>query len=148
MVARPASSIRLDPALESVIVNADADALRRVLENLIANAMDAIRGEGTITVRTYVEAGHAVAEVTDTGEGMSEEYLRESLFVPFRSTKPGGWGIGLYEAREIVQKHGGTISVTSRRNEGTTCWVKLPLVTTTAPGLPGTVDRAIEIGGR
>jgi len=69
--------------------------------------------------------------------------------VPFRSTKPGGWGIGLYEAREIVQKHGGTMSIASRRNEGTTCWVKLPLVTATRPDRSRVVDdRAIGIGGR
>src|SRR5438093_4881966 len=101
-----ASTIPFVKSLESVGVKADADALHRVLENLIANSMDAIRGEGIITIRTYVENDLAVAEVRDTGEGMSEEYLRESLFVPFRSTKHGGWGIRLYEAREIVQKHG------------------------------------------
>ena len=128
--------------------NADVDALRRVLENLITNSMDAIRGGGTITLRTYAENDRAVVEVSDTGEGMSDEYLRESLFVPFRSTKPGGWGIGLYAAREIIQKHGGTMSIASRRNEGTTCWVKLPLVNATPPALPGAIDRALGIGGR
>lgn len=148
MIARPASSLVVVKSLESVVVKADVDALRRVLENLIANSMDAIHGDGTITIRTYAENNLAVAEVSDTGEGISEEYLRESLFVPFRSTKPGGWGIGLYEAREIVQKHGGTISIASRRNEGTTCWVKLPLVNATSPAMPGDVDRAIGIGGR
>ncbi len=143
-----ASSIQLVRSLESVVVNADVDALRRVLENLIANSMDAIRGDGTITIRTYAENDRAVVEVSDTGEGISEEYLRESLFVPFRSTKPGGWGIGLYAAREIVQKHGGAMSIASQRNEGTTCWVKLPLVNATPPALPGAVDRALGIGGR
>ena len=148
LIGSQASTIQFVKSLESVVVKADADALQRVLENLIANSMDAIRGEGTITIRTYAENDLAVAEVSDTGEGMSEEYLRESLFVPFRSTKPGGWGIGLYEAREIVQKHGGTMSIASRRNEGTTCVVKLPLVNATPPALPGAIDRALGIGGR
>jgi len=149
VAARQMPNIQLVKELQPAVINADADALRRVLENLIANSMEAIRGVGTVTVRTYAENELAVIEVNDTGEGMSEEYLRESLFVPFRSTKPGGWGIGLYEAREIVQKHGGTMSIASRRNEGTTCWVKLPLVTATRPDRSRVVDdRAIGIGGR
>src|SRR5258708_4315907 len=73
LIGSQASTIQFVKSLESVVVKADADALQRVLENLIANSMDAIRGEGTITIRTYAENDLAVAEVSDTGEGMSEE---------------------------------------------------------------------------
>ncbi len=104
----------------------DPDALLRVIQNLITNAVEAIEGEGTVTVQTFEEPRWAVCAVTDTGKGMSQEFLQKSLFAPFRSTKKGGWGIGLYQAKGIVEAHGGTIEVTSREGQGTTFRVKLP----------------------
>jgi signal transduction histidine kinase len=64
--------------------------------------------------------------VTDTGCGMSGEFIRNSLFVPFQTTKKGGWGIGLYQAREIVASHGGRIEVSSQEGRGTTVTLLLP----------------------
>jgi len=69
-----------------------------------------------------------VVSVTDTGPGMSEEFVRTSLFTPFRSTKDGGWGIGLYQVRDIIERHQGTITVSSAPGQGTTFRVRLPLV--------------------
>jgi hypothetical protein len=66
--------------------------------------------------------------VADTGCGMSEEFVRESLFVPFRTTKRGGWGIGLYQVKEIVERHGGTLTVTSKEGSGTTFQITLPVM--------------------
>jgi signal transduction histidine kinase len=94
---------------------------------VVTNAVEAIEGEGAVTVQTFEEHGWAVCAVTDTGKGMSHEFLQRSLFTPFRSTKNGGWGIGLYQAKGIVEAHGGTIEVTSREGQGTTFRVKLPL---------------------
>jgi signal transduction histidine kinase len=65
--------------------------------------------------------------VTDTGCGMSPEFIQKSLFAPFKSTKSGGWGIGLYQAKGIVEAHGGTIEVTSREGAGSTFRLRLPL---------------------
>jgi putative PEP-CTERM system histidine kinase len=118
--------VRVTTQLEPVAVRGDGDALKRVVENLIVNAVEAVNGTGSVTVRTLAEQGSAVVEVIDTGMGMSEEFVRSSLFVPFRSTKPGGWGIGLYQAREIVEQHGGRIAVSSQQGEGTTFRVLLP----------------------
>ena len=53
--------------------------------------------------------------------------MRTSLFAPFRSTKRGGWGIGLYHAKTIVEAHGGRIEVSSKEGHGTTFVVKLPV---------------------
>ena len=72
--------------------------------------------------------------VTDTGGGMSPEFMKRELFVPFRSTKKGGWGIGLYQAKGIVEAHGGRIEVTSAAGCGTTFTVRLPI----EPRRPGT----------
>jgi signal transduction histidine kinase len=57
---------------------------------------------------------------------MSEEFIRRSLFSPFRSSKKGGWGIGLFQAKGIVEAHGGVIDVASKPGAGTTFSVRLP----------------------
>jgi hypothetical protein len=105
----------------------DPEALHRVVQNLVTNAVEAMDGEGVLTVRTNVADGWAVIGVGDTGRGISEEFLREGLFAPFRSTKKGGWGIGLYHSKSIVEGHGGRIDVESRLGEGTVFQVRLPL---------------------
>jgi signal transduction histidine kinase len=108
-------------------VPGDSEALLRVIQNLVTNAIEAVRGNGTVTVRSYEEGAEVVCEVTDTGIGMSPEFIQKSLFAPFRSTKSGGWGIGLYQAKGIVDAHGGTIEVTSREGAGSTFRLRLPL---------------------
>lgn len=109
-------------------VEGDAEALLRVFQNLVKNAIESLSGsEGVVTVRTYAESGWAVFCVADTGCGMSEEFVRTSLFAPFRSTKRGGWGIGLYQSKTIVEAHEGRIEVATKEGSGTTFLVKLPL---------------------
>ena len=105
----------------------DRDALLRVVENLVTNAVEAIEGQGTVTVTLYEEGGRAVIAVSDTGCGIPEDFLRRFLFSPFRSTKKGGWGIGLYHTKQVVERHDGEIHVESMEGRGTTFWVKLPL---------------------
>jgi len=71
---------------------------------------------------------HAVeVEITDTGEGMTEEFIRERLFKPFDSTKSAGMGIGVFESREYITELGGALEVTSQPTLGTTFKVVLPL---------------------
>ena len=117
-------------------VAGDAEALLKVIQNLVTNAVESVKGSGTVTVRSYEEAGAAVCEVTDTGCGMSAEFIQKSLFAPFKSTKSGGWGIGLYQAKGIVDAHGGAIEVTSREGAGSTFRLRLPLTRTTGPEDP------------
>jgi putative PEP-CTERM system histidine kinase len=114
-------------------VRGDAEALLKVIQNLVTNAVEAVRGNGTVTVRSYEDRGAVVCEVTDTGCGMSPEFIQKSLFAPFKSTKSGGWGIGLYQAKGIVEAHGGSIEVTSREGAGSTFRLRLPL---TRPATP------------
>jgi len=78
-------------------------------------------------VRVVPGGAFARVEVTDRGPGLSPEAVRR-LFEPFRSTKDGGLGIGLYECRRIVEGLGGRIRVTSVLGEGTTFQVELPAV--------------------
>jgi signal transduction histidine kinase len=105
----------------------DRDALLRVVENLVTNAVEAIDGEGVVTVRLFEDAGSAVLAVSDTGCGIPEEFRQRFLFTPFRSTKKGGWGIGLYHTKQVVERHYGEISVESVEGQGATFSVKLPL---------------------
>lgn len=105
----------------------DRDALVRVVENLLTNAIEAIEGQGVVTVRLSEEAGCAVIAVSDSGCGIPEEFRQRFLFSPFRSTKKGGWGIGLYHTKQVVERHYGEISVDSVEGQGTTFCVKLPL---------------------
>jgi signal transduction histidine kinase len=116
----------------------DRDALLRVLENLVTNAAEAIDGQGTVAVTLTQAGGHAVITVSDTGCGISEEFMQRHLFSPLRSTKKGGWGIGLYHTKQIVEHHHGAITVDSVKGQGTTFSVTLPLSSETdgrAPGL-------------
>jgi signal transduction histidine kinase len=105
--------------------------LRRVVENLITNAVDAMDGKGTLVIRTRSERaggnGSSVFHltVTDTGPGMDEVFIRERLFRPFASTKKRGLGLGLYQCRSIIDAHGGEIQVESRPGRGTTFRVVL-----------------------
>ncbi len=115
--------LNLDPVPS---VRGDTDAIQRVLQNLITNAVEAMDGEGTITLSTARQDGMVACGVADTGCGMSEEFIRNSLFVPFQTTKKGGWGIGLYQARETLASHGGRIEVSSLEGRGTTVTLLLP----------------------
>jgi len=108
-------------------IDGDRDALLRVVENLITNAVEAIQGTGTVTVRLREEAGQVVLAVSDTGAGMAEEFRQRFLFSPFRSTKKGGWGIGLYQTKQVIDRHSGEISVDSVEGHGTTFTVRLPV---------------------
>jgi putative PEP-CTERM system histidine kinase len=111
---------------EELSVRGDTDAIQRVIQNLIGNASEAMEGEGTITLRVHRQDGMVACAVADTGCGMTEEFIRTSLFVPFQTTKKGGWGIGLYQAREVMTAHAGRIEVSSQEGRGTTITLLFP----------------------
>ena len=80
-----------------------------------------------MSVRTYRDTGCAVVEVRDEGQGMTEDFLREHLFKPFRTTKPNGMGIGAYESQQYVAELGGRIDVESTPGGGTVVRASLPV---------------------
>jgi PAS domain S-box-containing protein len=96
-------------------VRAFGSGLNQVWTNIIDNAIDATGGEGTITIRTRREDGHAVVEIEDDGSGIPEEHLSR-IFEPFFTTKPQGQGTGLgldTAWRIVTEEHGGRIEVAS-----------------------------------
>jgi signal transduction histidine kinase len=80
-----------------------------------------------VRVRVAREQAHAVVEVADVGEGMTEEYVRERLGKPFETTKSSGMGIGVYESSQYVTGVGGRLVIDSVRGQGTRVRVVLPL---------------------
>ena len=105
---------------------ADPEQIRSVVTNLVLNARDAVGAGGAIRVRTERRNDRVVLSVADNGCGMTQAFVRESLFRPFRSTKKSGLGIGLFQAQTIVQAHGGTLHVQSETGKGTTFEMNLP----------------------
>nr|WP_308789200.1 XrtA/PEP-CTERM system histidine kinase PrsK [Telluria antibiotica] len=113
-----------------LLVLADRERLERVLGHLIQNAIEATPRDGHVMVRVGPAGGRGDAvevDITDTGEGMTEEFIRERLFKPFDSTKSAGMGIGVFESREYITELGGALEVTSQPAHGTTFKVVLPL---------------------
>ena len=107
-------------------VEISQSAIREVLVNLIFNAVDAIEKNGRIVVKTREDNGWVVAEVSDTGRGMSAEDRRR-CFEPFFTTKgERGTGLGLSVSRELVTDYGGRIEVISNPGEGATFRVSFP----------------------
>jgi putative PEP-CTERM system histidine kinase len=115
---------------ESVIgqrVQGDAGQLEQLFLHLVQNAIDASAADAPIRLTVETTGDEMIVTVADQGKGMSPRFIRQDLFQPFRSTKPGGFGIGAYEAREIARAHGGRLDVVSREGEGSTFTVVLPL---------------------
>jgi signal transduction histidine kinase len=108
-------------------ITADASQLQQVLVNLVVNAIQAMQGGGTLTIRTAAADRHVSLVVEDTGVGMSED-VRRRAFLPFFTTKPvgKGTGLGLSVVHGIVQAHGGAVRVDSRQRAGTRFTVELP----------------------
>jgi putative PEP-CTERM system histidine kinase len=117
---------------QPAFVRADGGRLEQVFQHVVQNAIDAAP-QGRVNLSLQSRGESIVVEISDTGTGMSEEFVRDQLFQPFQSTKPGGFGIGAYEAREIVRALGGHLAVRSVEGEGTTFTVILPAAVSAAP---------------
>jgi putative PEP-CTERM system histidine kinase len=108
-------------------IMADPEQLQKVVGNLILNANEALAGGGHIKVATEHVNKCVTLSITDTGCGMSQEFIEQSLFRPFKSTKKQGMGIGLFHSRMIVEAHHGRIDVDSQPGKGSTFRVVLPI---------------------
>ncbi|MEC0227515.1 sensor histidine kinase [Paenibacillus alba] len=116
-----------------LFVTADRDKLRRVLLNIIENAIKySEEGNCRITLTLREIDGNAVIQIIDSGQGISEEALphifdRFYRADPSRNTATGGSGLGLAIAKQIMEEHGGRIGATSMIGRGTTVYMALPL---------------------
>lgn len=108
-------------------VLANGDKLEQVLLHLVQNAIDVSSPDVPVVLSVGSNGANGLIEVVDCGPGMSADFVRNRLFRPFDSTKPGGFGIGAYEARELVRAMGGKLEVDSREGLGARFTVVVPL---------------------
>ena len=108
---------QIDPSADQIV--ADPDRLDQALSNLVANALRHTPPHGTIELEATASGGTCHLTVTDSGNGIAPEHLAQ-VFERFykvdasRTSGPAGSGLGLSIVKAIVERHGGTISVTSR----------------------------------
>ena len=118
-------SVEVRHSDEFITVSFDATRIRRALDNLIKNAVEAMPGGGSLTITTTKHPSRVTVSVADTGPGIpkAESHL---IFKPFHTTKKTGTGLGLTSTRQAVEAHGGTIMFESTEGKGTTFTITLP----------------------
>ncbi|MGQ9858990.1 MAG: XrtA/PEP-CTERM system histidine kinase PrsK [Thermodesulfobacteriota bacterium] len=114
---------RLEPTPR---VKVDPELMKKAMVNLLLNANEAVEEGGLIRVITETVEGGVLLGIQDNGKGMSKEFMESSLFRPFRSTKPKGMGVGLFQIKTILDAHGASVRVESQEGKGTTFWVRIP----------------------
>lgn len=119
----PVLKLLLQPVPPVLVVR---EQLQQVLVNLVLNAQQATGAGGEVLLTTEPVNGSVVITVADTGPGLPPERL-QTLFRPFRSSKANGLGIGLYQCKQIVEAHHGTIRVESVEGSGTRVRIELPM---------------------
>ncbi len=109
------------------LVRLDPEQIRRVIINLVDNAIEAMERRGQIVVETQLDAANSVVRVivADDGPGIPAGE-REKLFLPYYSTKRRGSGLGLAIVRRIIAEHGGSIEVGDNTPRGTRFTIELP----------------------
>src|SRR5262249_41233595 len=115
-------------AVRSLVVEIDRGLIAELLDNLIANAFEAMRDRGgslTLTCGLQGDAARAFVVVADTGRGVPEEEI-EKIFEPFYTKSERGVGLGLAIAREFAEAHGGRLFVTSEPGRGANFTLELP----------------------
>jgi len=124
---------------EEARASVDAPRMLRVLHNLLANSLDAMRGGGLLDIRCGRVNGSCQLSVRDSGCGMPEN-VRRRVFEPFFTHgKAQGTGLGMAIVQRIVEEHGGSVRVDSAPGEGTTVTLALPAAeapTAEAPAAP------------
>ncbi|NOZ25195.1 MAG: PEP-CTERM system histidine kinase PrsK [Nitrospirae bacterium] len=128
--ARP--DVRVEYHGTSVSSMLDEEEIRKVVLNILLNAVEAVGGDGYIRVESGSCGETAYVRIEDNGSGMTDDFMNNHLFRPFRTTKKKGLGIGLYQCRQIVDAHDGRIEVESEAGRGSVFTVYLPLARETA----------------
>jgi putative PEP-CTERM system histidine kinase len=109
-------------------IASDPDRLASMSGHLIQNAIEAAGPNGQVHVRLTRDGPYSSLEIEDDGPGMDADFLRERLLHPFRSSKPNGFGLGLYECRQLACELGGDLAIDSEPGRGTMVRLKLPRV--------------------
>lgn len=115
--------------IETVKTMFDKEEIRKIVLNLVINAVDASSEKGKIKIKVGIEEDMGFIMVSDNGVGMSKEFIETRLFKPFQTTKKKGLGVGLYQCKTIIEAHSGKLKVDSMEGKGTDFFVYLPVRT-------------------
>jgi two-component system nitrogen regulation sensor histidine kinase NtrY len=124
-VGKPAITVEYSLSESLPEIDADPDLLHRAFQNLVLNALDAMPGGGTLSVKSADAGPNVRIELSDTGKGLTPEECSR-LFTPYYTTKVQGTGLGLAIVQSVVSDHHGSISVTSDEGHGATFRIELP----------------------
>lgn len=104
----------------------DANALRRVLEHVLSNALEASPPGSRVDLALKLKENQFLIKVADKGMGMTQQFINEELFRPLKTTKRGGSGLGAFQIRELMRGLNGDVIVESKIGEGTDVILSLP----------------------
>ena len=116
-------SCNVEKTAKTIMV--DGALLKRILGNLVTNAVQAMPNGGELTMRARQEAGNNVITVQDTGIGIPDK-VKPKLFTPFFTTKSKGQGLGLAVVKRMTEALNGTVTFESKEGDGTTFIVRFP----------------------
>lgn len=119
-------NLEVEATVPAVAQLNDPNAFLGVLEHVVGNALEASPQDSPVMIRAYKSGAAISLEVEDKGAGMSAQFIADELFRPLKSKKKAGFGIGTYQAREIMRELGGDIQIRSKLGEGTTVFLMLP----------------------
>ncbi len=125
---RQHAELRVEGPASGAFVRGDRSRLEAMLTHLTQNAIDASEAHAPIRLTLERHESEWRIRIIDHGHGMSADFIRDGLFRPFRSTKADGFGIGVFEAREIVRAHGGRLAVDSTPGKGSVFTIQLAAV--------------------
>jgi putative PEP-CTERM system histidine kinase len=138
-LAHRAVAIQTHTDAEDCVVAMESERLRSALTHLAQNAMEASSPGDSVVISTHRRQAHVVIDIVDRGPGMDNAFIRDELFLPFRSTKADGYGIGAFQTREMIRMSGGDLEVISEPGSGTTMRILLPLAPEREPAVPSAV---------
>jgi putative PEP-CTERM system histidine kinase len=131
----PGLELDIPPGCDTLMVLAHPERLERVIGHIVQNAIEATPENGMVRISADISGPERVrVVVTDTGSGMTENFIREHLSRPFQTTKPSGMGIGVFETRQYIRELGGDVFYESKKGVGTQVTIELPLHTRLDPG--------------
>src|SRR5258707_3991145 len=111
--SRACAALHFEPPDPQLAIMADRELLTTAVGHLVQNAIEAVRGIGRVTLRSTPRDDRVIIEGEDDGPGMSAAFVRDELFRPLTTIKPTGYGIGAFQARELVREMGGRLDVAS-----------------------------------
>ncbi len=125
------------------VVAGNRDSIEQMLLHIVQNAIDASDPDSPVFITIAGDGLFCTIEISDAGKGMSAEFVRHRLFRPFDSSKPGGFGIGAYEARELARAMGGRLDVESQEAMGSRFIVRLPLAS--AAQIRNSLENSVKV---